>query len=248
MAETSLTPWFAHGAPRESAAVNIVCFPFAGGTASQFSEWKGLFPEAYGIYPVLYPLRERRMAEMMPESVEALAASLVEENAQVFEKPAVLFGQCTGGLIAYEAARCLKAQGKTPRLFVASGSTPPDNQAIGADVAAMSDADLLTFLLESGRIDEAAVKMPAFMDYYFPILKADMRLLGKYRYPADFKIDCPLLCVQADEDSLAPAEDLAEWQAYILGPRETLTVHGDHYFLAENARVIAQKMRAMLER
>ena len=52
-----MNEWIAHGIERSEAEINIVCFPFAGGTASNYAKWKNCLSDKYSVYPMLYPAR-----------------------------------------------------------------------------------------------------------------------------------------------------------------------------------------------
>ena len=71
--------WFAYGMTHEQADLNLLLFPFAGGCPSVFVQWKRLLCPKANVYPVLYPFREARRSEQLPDTVqysEAAAAAL----------------------------------------------------------------------------------------------------------------------------------------------------------------------------
>lgn len=127
------------------------------------------------------------------------------ENPEIIEQ--VLFGQCTGATVAYEVVREIRKQyNKAPILFVASGAVSPRTPAISG-TGRMTDEELIKFLLDSGRITEESLRIPMFMEYYFPVMKADFAMLEKYKYPGDFMLPCPILTVKGDKDTLATEEE-----------------------------------------
>ena len=235
---SKMEKWIAHGKECSEADVHIICFPFAGGTASNYACWKNFFPESYAVCPVLYPGRERRAAEQMPENLEMLAEAFVRENESLFERPFVLFGQCTGATVAYEVVREIRKQyNKAPILFVASGAVSPRTPAISG-IGRMTDEELIKFLLDSGRITEEALRIPMFMEYYFPVMKADFAMLEKYKYPGDFMLPCPILTIKGDKDMLATEEEFEKWREYAPKGNFHLEVEGEHYFLDSQMETI----------
>ncbi|MCD8011079.1 MAG: thioesterase domain-containing protein [Lachnospiraceae bacterium] len=240
--------WIAHGIVRESARFHLVCFPFAGGTAADFAAWKEYLPREYSVYPVLYPMRERRSGEYMPEKMEKLAECFVRENMSIFEKPFVIFGQCTGCLIAYEVCRYLWEHcRKEPLLFVASGSASPHVRIVEEQKEEICDQWLLEMLLREGRLTEEAIQLPMFMEYYFPVLKADFALLAGYGYPGDYILSCPILTVAAEGDTLVPMDEVQKWSRYTEAEHYFFRVQGNHYFLREQGAAICARIDRLLE-
>ncbi|MCR5785106.1 MAG: hypothetical protein K6G40_05630 [Eubacterium sp.] len=232
--------WIAHGRESENASYRVICFPFAGGTASNYSPWKAFLSEEYSICPVLYPGRERRMRDKMPESLEELAKNFAEENEELFSEPFIIMGQCTGATVAYEVVREIeKMYGKSPVLFVASGAVSPSTPAISG-TSHMSDEELLDFLLKTERVSEEATKIPMFMDYYFPIMKADFHVLEVYKYPGDYKLPCPLLTVEGSRDDLATGEEFEKWKSFAPKGNKHIVVEGGHFFLETQGEIICK--------
>ena len=62
--------WFAYGMTHEQADLNLLLFPFAGGCPSVFVQWKRLLSAKVNVYPVLYPFREARRSEQLPDTVQ----------------------------------------------------------------------------------------------------------------------------------------------------------------------------------
>src|SRR3954471_165510 len=91
---------------RPDAAVRLVCFPHAGGTASFFRQWSELVPEAVEVVALQYPGREDRLAEPLVPTMDELADQLAEDVASL-AGPTVLFGHSLGASVAYEVARRL---------------------------------------------------------------------------------------------------------------------------------------------
>ncbi len=48
--------WIAHDSKREDASINLICFPFPGGSASYYANWTNCFSEDINVCPVLYPI------------------------------------------------------------------------------------------------------------------------------------------------------------------------------------------------
>ena len=96
-----MNKWIAHYNNIENSDYNLFCFPYTGGSASYFAPWINEMPENVGIAPVLYPMRETRFTEPLMNTVEEMAAALVEDSIDLFRKPFAFYGHCSGAVIAY---------------------------------------------------------------------------------------------------------------------------------------------------
>ena len=120
MIKRSQNKWIAHQRISDKGEINLLCFVFAGGSPSFFAQWKNIFPEWVNFIPVLYPQREKRASENMPESVEELIASFLTDNKHLTDKPYVIWGHCSGALIGMEIAVADISNGNRPDGFIIS--------------------------------------------------------------------------------------------------------------------------------
>ena len=67
--------WVNHARITDGAQVNLLCFTYAGGSPSLFAPWKKYIPDSINVYPILYPMREKRRQEMLPEDTSVLAVA-----------------------------------------------------------------------------------------------------------------------------------------------------------------------------
>ena len=86
MIKRNKNKWFAHQTSNPEAKLNLLCFVFAGGSPSFFAPWKTIFPSTVNLMPVLYPGRESRAAEILPDTMEGLGEALSKERSGVIEK------------------------------------------------------------------------------------------------------------------------------------------------------------------
>lgn len=127
MIKRSQNKWIAHQRISDKGEINLLCFVFAGGSPSFFAQWKNIFPEWVNFIPVLYPQREKRASENMPESVEELIASFLTDNKHLTDKPYVIWGHCSGALIGMEIAVADISNGNRPDGFIISGCEAPEH-------------------------------------------------------------------------------------------------------------------------
>lgn len=102
---------------------NLVCVPFAGGSAVTYQPLARELPPEIGLHAVALPGHEvGGDAELRPlEEVAADCAKMIDET---INGPISVYGHCAGVALAVELVRCLEEAGRpVERLFVA-GSYP----------------------------------------------------------------------------------------------------------------------------
>ena len=77
--------WIAHARYAEDAAVNLLCFSYAGGSAAYFSPLKAEIDSRINLCPVLYPGRERNAGIPNFDTLEACAGICDRKSAAVSE-------------------------------------------------------------------------------------------------------------------------------------------------------------------
>ena len=223
--------WFAHCAEHENA-LNVICFGYAGASASYFTPWAKHIPEGYSLLPVLLPQRETRSKEKMPNSLTALAETFAAENEELLTKPVVFFGHCTGAVIAYEAAKFMeKNYGTSPLCIVASSAPSPAFTLLKDDISRFTNEEFAGKLAEMGIIDKAMAANPVFLNYYMPIIRTDFDMHNKYSSGDDVKISCPVICTYGSEDELISKEQIEDWKRFTSGSIELRTFAGKHFYL-----------------
>ena len=225
-----MNKWIAHYNNIENSDYNLFCFPYTGGSASYFAPWINDMPENVGIAPVLYPMRETRFTEPLMNTVEEMAAALVEDSIDLFRKPFAFYGHCSGAVIAYETAVVLKKKYDiAPLLFTAASAQSPRNTPTNPDVMKMSDSELAEYAVKLGMLDRELVSNQEFMAYYFHIFKADFLMIFNYNTNKTERIDCPILAITGKDDAFLNRKSIEDWSSYT-DELEVMETDGEHFF------------------
>lgn len=126
-------------------AVKVICIPdlgkitilgrhtrltysLLGGEASDFLRYWHDAPPSIQLYAVRIPNRTNYSDDLYAENLEEVAEKFIQANYDFINAtPFVLYGQCVGGLVAYEIARKFPATGcSLRRVIVASCPSPLD--------------------------------------------------------------------------------------------------------------------------
>lgn len=239
--------WIVYPRRQPAARVRLVCFPYAGGSASIYHPWAALLPPSVELAAVQLPGRQNRITEApitdLPTLVETLAAVL----APLWDRPVALFGHSLGAILAFEVARLRRRQGLglPVHLFVAGHRAPqlPERQP---PIHHLPDAE---FLAEIARLNGTPAEILAhreILEMLLPVLRADFQLAETYLYVADAPLPCPLTAFGGTADDKVPPADLAAWRAQAGGPFAAQLFPGDHFFLNTGRVRLVQAVAAAL--
>ena len=177
-------PWLqcrpASGRPQ----IRLFCFPHAGGGASAFHSWRAAFPSAVQLCSVLLPGRESRRSEPAFTQLNLLATTLARELAPWLDLPYAVFGHSMGAMLAFEWIRELRRSGQAmpARLFL-SGRRAPDLNHEAAELHMLPDPQFIKELTRRyGGIPDEIRQVPELVDYYLPVLRADLTLVESYHF------------------------------------------------------------------
>jgi surfactin synthase thioesterase subunit len=241
--KSSVDQWFYRPRPKsETASLRIFGLPFVGGGASVFSSWADNLPDAVEVVGVEYPGRETRINEppfdRMPQLVEALGEAMLPYLDRSF----VLYGHSMGALLSFELAKYLQTRySEIPAKLIVGGWLSPelvqsyvhglDGIEPGVDIDAYSD-DRVIEILRANRLfveDDGADR--AFISSIMKSVRADLSMLGNYRFDPSVKLRCPITVIGGQSDPLFTTQQLASWQTLTTQSFALRSVPGSHLFI-----------------
>lgn len=242
----SANKWFAHQTAHPEAKLNLICFVFAGGSPSFFAPWKAIFPSTVNLLPVLYPGRESRSGEALPDTMEELVEVFANESREELERPYAVWGHCSGALLGFELALAQSAANNPPAAFIVSGCEAPQHALrlipeVQRDFSEVKDEDILASLSAYGLMPQDMIENPVFRSYFLPIYRRDLAMFAKYRHkPAS--LNCPALIMNGTEDYMLNQEYIEEWNDCFDSDAALLYFSGKHYFVNDHKEEVARQI------
>src|SRR5262249_27448954 len=134
--------WLPSRSSNLRASTILLCFPYAGGSETIFSQWQEALPDAIEVCPVQLPGRGARVKEPPFTDLRLLVEAAAEGLIRQMDKPFALFGHSLGGAIAFELARHLRREfGVQPlHLFISARCSP--RSLMGKRIPKITDAQL----------------------------------------------------------------------------------------------------------
>lgn len=245
----SKNTWINCVKPIATADMRLICFPYAGGGASIFSQWHKILPPNIELWAVQLPGRETRLREkpyrQIPPLIEDLAEVLLPH---LNEKPFAFFGHSLGALLGFEMTRylCRHAALQPLHLFV-SGRRPPHLSDSQLPLHRLPDNAFIQGVQQRyGGIPAIILQDPELLNLFLPILKADFELLESYCYVDDNSLDCSISAFGGYEDNHASELELTHWRRYTRQMFNLTMLPGNHFFIQAARSQIIQALVTML--
>jgi surfactin synthase thioesterase subunit len=213
------------------AAVRLICFPHAGGSATYYFPLSQSLSPAIEVMAVQYPGRQDRRREPFIENIADLADKVAQALVCLAGRPFALFGHSMGAILAFEVAQRLRSLGAPPplRLF-ASGRRAPSRRRAGG-VHRLDDASLVDELRRVGGTDPRFLTDPEVLAAILPATRNDYKAIETYVWSHCPPLDCPITALIGDSDPQTTVEEASAWAEHATADFTLLVFRGAHFYL-----------------
>jgi medium-chain acyl-[acyl-carrier-protein] hydrolase len=247
------TPWVPGFRASPATRLRLFCFPYSGGGASVFAQWRdGLVP-GVEVCPVELPGRGRRMPEAAITRMEPLVEAAAAGLRPLLDRPFAFFGHSMGALLSFELARRLRADhGLAPEHLFVSAHVAPQTAAREEMIHSLPEPELVARLQSLNGTPPEVLDNPELRSLLLPVLRADFSICDHYRLVPGEPLDCGITAFGGLQDLEVPRADLDAWREQTTGPFALRMFPGDHFFL-NTARptllwAIASELTRVLQR
>lgn len=229
--------------------VQLICFPYAGGTAGYFRGLKEELQDQIEVTAVEYAGHGTRSKESYYHTFEELVQDMTDVAQKVRnpEMPYAILGYSMGSVVAYEVWKVYRKQGRElpVHMFVAS-HRPPHLPLQGNLNADFSEEEVMEVLCKFGGIDPRLLANKRFLDLFIQPVRVDYGLFLQYQAAeVPEKVTCDLTAFYARED--LTGEEVCQWQEYTEKEFTQYEFAGNHFFLKENEKQVGDVIREKLK-
>jgi medium-chain acyl-[acyl-carrier-protein] hydrolase len=223
--------------------MRLICFPYAGGSASAFRSLAGLMPETIELMAVQFPGREARFSERPSADMASVIDNLADAIAPFLDMPYATFGHSLGTITSYELVHKLSQLGlPKPEHMVMSGRGAPHIKSDKPLRYLLPDAQFIEALRELQGTQLEVLENDEMMQLLLPLLRADFTLAESYACDQPLVLPCGLSVYGGLTDVEVPKRDLEAWKVYTRDPITLRMFPGGHFFIHGAPQLLLQAL------
>ena len=245
--------------------VNLICLPFAGGSAYSYVDLEKSTASFVKVLPIELPGRGRRFAEPLLTDLHGMARDALEQAKEaITAKPYALFGHSLGAKLAYEVARGIIREGfPAPAHMFLSGCAAPSVPPKSRHRHLLPRDAFLEMINELGGTPREVLLEEGLMDLFEPILRADFQANDTYSHrngtdTGGYGCGCgcgrgrraPLtqpMTIMIGTKDIVSHEEALKWRDETSGTTRLLELPGGHFFIFEHWNTIGRIISETLE-
>lgn len=240
--------WIMTPAPRQGAALRMLCFHHAGGGAYGYRNWVERLRTDVELVAVQLPGRENRYGEPFLTDADTVLDQLIPVLQDVVTGPYVMFGHSLGALLAHRLACRAKHTGQLrapAHLFLSAARPPRVARSDGPEYTPPTQAVAVEHLRRLGGTPAAVLDDPHLMRTLLPTLLADYQILAQLRRdPEAPPLDVPFTLFKGDSDPTVKPRHLDAWLSLSSSPCSTYVLAGGHFYPPSSQAALLEILNA----
>ena len=218
----------------------LFCFTYAGGTAGFFDEIAGDMPRVETVN-LEYSGHGTRHRESFYNSFNELADDMFSCLKEAYGGGEyALLGYSMGSISAVEILRrIIESEMKLPSCVFLAAHEPHTKSELLDYKDDVFDEWVKERTIRFGAVPERLLNNSVFWRTYLPLYRADYTIIGKYEFEKlRLKTDISTVVFYSETDT--PLTDMELWRNYFVGSCEFLGFEGQHFFIREHHKEMAE--------
>jgi surfactin synthase thioesterase subunit len=218
----------------------VFCFPHVGGGTTFYNTWLQHLPPHAELCAIRLPGRESRQGEPFIEDMDTLIGILVDATDALMDRPYVLFGHCSGSLMAYYFARRMMAEGRRmPSHLIVTSVAAPSTPATSDPIHVLPRDELISRFVAYGGVAPEILADDDLIEVFEPVIRADSALIEQVKHLPGPPLDVPLTVISGLDDPFLDFEALAAWRHETTANFSLRLEHAGHFVVDESAAIVA---------
>jgi surfactin synthase thioesterase subunit len=237
--------WFVPMVEDPDRPVWVLGLPQAGAGCATFAELAASLGPRTALFGLNAPGRQARLAEPPVTVLDWLAEAAAAWIASTVDRPYVVFGYCSGALLAFETVRRLADRGlPLPRSLVVCSYPAPQLAEPARTLHTLPTDVFWSELLSYGGFPPEVVSEPEYRALFEPALRADYQALASWHYTESAPLDVPIVAVTGTHDRGLSPELVAAWAARTTKGFRLETVPTGHWVLADGVAELTRVLES----
>lgn len=233
-----------------TAKPKIIAIPFAGGNKYSFNKIEKEMSPGFEWITLELPGRGDRFTEPLLDNLPDMVDDLfVKIRQHIIKGEYLLLGHSMGCLLGYELMKKLRENNlKLPLCTFFLGRGAPEHNRFKNKKSDLPQELFWDEIKKMGGMPNDFFDQKDLLEIFYPILKNDFRAIENYNY---FKMDkpfsIPMNIIMGNEEIGEQAEktsikEMKDWGNETDADCTFEILEGNHFFIHEKSKIIAQKM------
>jgi medium-chain acyl-[acyl-carrier-protein] hydrolase len=223
--------------------IKLFCFPYAGGSAVIYNQWKQYLDPEIELIPIELAGRGKRIQESLYTDVPAVIDDVYGIVSKMINGvPFALFGHSMGGMISYQLYQKIREKGeRSPvHVFFSGRSAPHVKRTDEKKYHLLEEVEFKKEVINLGGTPPEFFDHPELLEVFLPLLKNDFRLAEANTHNGEIHpLECNISIFLGKDDDLT-TEQCDGWKKHT---KKLCSIHyfeGGHFFLHEKTEQIVR--------
>ena len=229
--------------------VRLFCLPFAGGSCYSYRDLKACTADFIDVIFIELPGRGKRVIEALLTSMDNIVDDVFHQVEVGLHDPYAVYGHSMGACLGYLLVkRIIREKLPEPVHLFFSGSEAPsvEKKAEERDRHLLPKDDFIGLLRELGGCPRGVLEDDELMDFFEPIIRADLQANDTYEYRETRPFDIPLTLMRGSDEKMTD-EEVLKWQQETVAQLEVRQFPGGHFFIFDHFPEIGRMISRTLE-